>query len=230
MRVLALHSHPVSRAIGNAHSRQTLESLKTAGHEVDDVQSLRGELRSCALPPRPNDLPRLSRNTELVKEYVDRLKRAEAPGDRHAGLELRLPGNLEGLFRPRLATRRFLRARQRQGESRLRHIRKLGAVLTYGATPFRAFVAGNPPEKDRQAGAVRCADQSGATGDLSGALRHEQLHPGARPPFSQGEGDNGAVLDTTNPRMHCVSRSNRLWLRLPRLSTRNSGRQTRRRQ
>jgi len=32
-------------------------------------------------------------------------------------------------------------------ESRLRHIRKLGAVLTYGAAPFRAFVAGNPPKK-----------------------------------------------------------------------------------
>ena len=32
-------------------------------------------------------------------------------------------------------------------ESRLRHIKKLGAVLTYGATPFRAFVAGNPPKK-----------------------------------------------------------------------------------
>lgn len=32
-------------------------------------------------------------------------------------------------------------------QSRLRHIRKLGAVLTYGATPFRAWVAGNPPKK-----------------------------------------------------------------------------------
>ena len=32
-------------------------------------------------------------------------------------------------------------------QSRLRHIRKLGAVMTYGATPFRAFVAGNPPKK-----------------------------------------------------------------------------------
>ena len=29
----------------------------------------------------------------------------------------------------------------------LRHIRKLAAVMTYGATPIRAFLAGNPPKK-----------------------------------------------------------------------------------
>ena len=29
----------------------------------------------------------------------------------------------------------------------LRHIRKLAAVMTYGATPMRAFLVGNPPKK-----------------------------------------------------------------------------------
>ena len=78
MRVLVLHSHPVEESFGAALHRQTIESLKAAGHEVDD----------CNLYAEGFD-PVLSRhdrkiyhdypaNTEAVKLYVERLQRAEA--------------------------------------------------------------------------------------------------------------------------------------------------------
>ncbi|NKF34484.1 NAD(P)H-dependent oxidoreductase, partial [Pseudomonas sp. BGM005] len=35
MRVLVLHSHPVEESYGKALYKQTLESLRKAGHEVD---------------------------------------------------------------------------------------------------------------------------------------------------------------------------------------------------
>lgn len=77
MRVLVLHSHPVEESYGKALYKQTLESLRKAGHEVD----------GCDLYAENFD-PVLSRhdrlayhdypgNTEPVKSHVERLKRAE---------------------------------------------------------------------------------------------------------------------------------------------------------
>ncbi|MEF0942827.1 NAD(P)H-dependent oxidoreductase [Rhizobium sp. BR 362] len=147
MRVLVLHSHPVEESYGKALYKQTLESLRHAGHEVD----------GCDLYAENFD-PVLSRhdrltyhdypgNTDLVKSYVERLKRAE-------GLVLVTPiwnfgfpaiskGYFDRVWLPGVSFELV----DGKVESRLRHIRKLAAVLTYGATPFRAFVAGNPPKK-----------------------------------------------------------------------------------
>ena len=74
--------------------------------------------------------------------------RAEALVLSLPGLELRLSGDPEGLFRPRLPARRVVRAGRRQGRSRsLHNIGKVAAVTTYGGSRFRAILMGDPPRK-----------------------------------------------------------------------------------
>ena len=147
MRVLVLHSHPVEESYGKALYKQTLESLQKAGHEVD----------ACDLYAE-NFNPVLSRhdrltyhdypgNTELVKPYVERLKQAEGLVLVTPVWNFGFPAILKGYFDRVWLPGVSFELVDGKVESRLRHIRKLAAVLTYGATPFRAFVAGNPPKK-----------------------------------------------------------------------------------
>jgi putative NADPH-quinone reductase len=147
MRVLVLHSHPVEESFGAALHRQTIESLKAAGHEVDD----------CNLYAEGFD-PVLSRhdrkiyhdypaNTEAVKLYVERLQRAEALVIVAPVWNFGFPAILKGYFDRVWLPGVAFELVNGKVASKLRHIRKLGAVMTYGADPFRAFIVGNPPKK-----------------------------------------------------------------------------------
>jgi putative NADPH-quinone reductase len=147
MRVLVLHSHPVESSYGAALFKQTVESLKNAGHEVDDCD-LYAENFDPVLSRHDrlvyHDYPQ---NTELVKPYVERLKQAEGLVLVTPVWNFGFPAILKGYFDRVWLPGVSFELVNGKVESRLRHIRKLGAVLTYGATPFRALVAGNPPKK-----------------------------------------------------------------------------------
>ena len=147
MRVLVLFSHPVEDSYGAALHAQTVESLEAAGHEVDD----------CDLYAEGFD-PVLSRhdrliyhtypdNTKLVSGYVERLKKAEALVICTPVWNFGFPAMLKGYFDRVWLPGVTFQLADGKVQSTLRHIKKLGAVLTYGADPFRAFVAGNPPKK-----------------------------------------------------------------------------------
>ncbi|WP_112794746.1 NAD(P)H-dependent oxidoreductase [Rhizobium sp. SYY.PMSO] len=147
MKVLVLHSHPVEESYGAALHRQTIASLKRAGHEVDD----------CNLYAEGFD-PVLSRhdrviyhdypdNTEAVKSHVERLERTEALVIVTPVWNFGFPAILKGYFDRVWLPGVSFELVDGKVRSKLQHIRKLGAVLTYGADPFRAFVAGNPPKK-----------------------------------------------------------------------------------
>ncbi|HZG28645.1 MAG TPA: NAD(P)H-dependent oxidoreductase [Ensifer sp.] len=147
MRVLVLFSHPVEDSFGAALHAQTVESLKASGHEVDD----------CDLYAEGFD-PVLSRhdrliyhtypdNTVLVSGYVERLKKAEALVICTPVWNFGFPAMLKGYFDRVWLPGVTFELVDGKVQSTLRHIKKLGAVLTYGADPFRAFVAGNPPKK-----------------------------------------------------------------------------------
>ncbi|MBB4192644.1 putative NADPH-quinone reductase [Rhizobium aethiopicum] len=147
MRVLVLHSHPVEESYGKALYKQTLESLRKAGHDVDGC-----DLYAENFDPVLSRHDRLSYhdypgNTELVKSYVERLKRAEGLVLVTPIWNFGFPAILKGYFDRVWLPGVSFELVDGKVESRLRHIRKLAAVLTYGATPFRAFVAGNPPKK-----------------------------------------------------------------------------------
>lgn len=147
MRILVLHSHPVESSYGRALYHQTLESLSAAGHELD----------TCDLYAENFD-PVLSRqdriiyhdypeNTELVQGHVERLRRAEGLVIVTPVWNFGFPAILKGYFDRVWLPGVSFNLSEGKMQSRLRHIQKLGAVLTYGATPMRAFLSGNPPKK-----------------------------------------------------------------------------------
>ncbi|APO79333.1 flavodoxin-like protein (plasmid) [Rhizobium etli 8C-3] len=147
MRVLVLHSHPVKSSYGAALYRQTLESLATAGHSVDGCDLYAESfdpVLSCGDRLVYHEYPE---NIALVKTYVDRLKQAEGLVIVTPVWNFGFPAILKGYFDRVWLPGVSFELVDGQVQSRLRHIQKLAAVLTYGATPFRAFVAGNPPKK-----------------------------------------------------------------------------------
>ena len=145
MRVLVVHSHPVETSYGKALFNQTVASLKVAGHEVD----------ACDLYEEGFD-PVMSRhdrmiyhsypeNTDLVKAYVERLQAAEGFIICTPVWNFGFPAMLKGYFDRVWLPGITFELVNGKVESRIRHIRKVGAVMTYGASRFRAFVAGDPP-------------------------------------------------------------------------------------
>lgn len=147
MRVLVLHSHPLDESYGRALFRQTCESLAEAGHEVDAC-NLYEEGFDPVLSAHDrriyHDYPQ---NTDMLKPYVERLKQAEGLVICTPVWNFGFPAMLKGYFdRVWLPGVSFALQDGRLTPT-LRHIRKLGAVMTYGATPMRAFLVGDPPKK-----------------------------------------------------------------------------------
>ncbi len=147
MRVLVVHSHPVETSFGRALFLQTVESLRAAGHEVDAC-----DLYTEGFDPVMSRHDRLTyheypANTELVKPYIERLQRAEALVICTPVWNFGFPAMLKGYFDRVWVPGVTFELVNGKVESRLRHIRKIGAVMTYGATRFRAFAAGDPPRK-----------------------------------------------------------------------------------
>ncbi|MCO5732045.1 NAD(P)H-dependent oxidoreductase [Rhizobium sp. SSA_523] len=147
MRVLVLHSHPVEESYGKALFRQTCESLAQAGHEVDPCD-LYAEGFDPVLSAEGrriyHDHPQ---NLTGLEDHVRRLQAAEGLVICTPVWNFGFPAMLKGYFdRVWLPGVSFALEDGRLTPT-LRHIRKLAAVMTYGATPMRAFLVGNPPKK-----------------------------------------------------------------------------------
>jgi putative NADPH-quinone reductase len=147
MRVLVLYAHPVDTSFVAALHRVAVESLRQAGHEVDD----------CDLYAEGFD-PVLSRqeciayhdlaiNRRTVDTYVERLLRAEALVLIHPVWNFGYPAILKGFFDRVFLPGVSFRLADGQVSSNLHNIRKLGAVVTYGGDRLRAFLMGDPPRR-----------------------------------------------------------------------------------
>lgn len=147
MRVLVLHSHPLEESFGRALYRLTCESLARAGHEVDGCD-LYGEGFDPVLSAHDrrvyHDIPD---NLSLVAPYVDRLRAAEALVIVTPVWNFGFPAMLKGYFDRVWLPGVSFDLQDGKLTPKLRHIRKLAAVMTYGATPMRAFLAGDPPKR-----------------------------------------------------------------------------------
>ena len=147
MRVLVLHSHPLDESFGRALYKLTCESLEKAGHEVDGC-NLYEEGFDPVLSAHDrrvyHDIPD---NLSLVQPYVDRLKKAEALVIVTPVWNFGFPAMLKGYFDRVWLPGVSFALQDGKLTPTLRHIEKLAAVMTYGGTPMRAFLVGNPPKK-----------------------------------------------------------------------------------
>ncbi len=148
MRVLVLYAHPVETSFNAALHSAVVETLKGAGHAVDD----------CDLYAEDFD-PRLSReerigyhevgpNIEPVRGYVERVQAAEALVLSFPVWNFGYPAILKGFFdRVFLPGVSFDLTPEGAVRPKLTQIRKVAAVCTYGGTRLRAILAGDPPRK-----------------------------------------------------------------------------------
>ncbi|WP_174802327.1 NAD(P)H-dependent oxidoreductase [Martelella limonii] len=147
MRVLVLFAHPVETSFGAALHRQVVESLTSAGHEVDDCDLYAENFQPVLTREeriRYHDYPD---NTGPVASHVERLKRAEALVIVSPVWNFGYPAILKGYFDRVWLPGVSFALEDGKLTPTLRHITKAAAVFTYGATPMRAFLAGNPPKK-----------------------------------------------------------------------------------
>jgi putative NADPH-quinone reductase len=147
MRVLLLYAHPVESSYGAALHAQARTSLEAAGHEVDDCD-LYAEGFNPVLSREErltyHDIPA---NRSPVQTHVDRLERAEALVIVSPVWNFGFPAILKGYFDRVWLPGVSFDLVDGGVVSKLQHIRKLAAIMTYGATPMRAFLAGDPPRK-----------------------------------------------------------------------------------
>jgi putative NADPH-quinone reductase len=148
MRVLVLFAHPVETSFQAALHGATVAALAKAGHEVDD----------CDLYAEGFD-PVLSREERInyhdatvcrkpVERYVDRVLAAEGLVLNFPVWNFGYPAILKGFFdRVFLPGVSFELTDDGGVTPKLKNIRKVAAVATYGGTRMRAMLAGDPPRK-----------------------------------------------------------------------------------
>lgn len=147
MKILVLYAHPVETSFNAAVHAKVVETLRSVGHEVDDC-----DLNAEAFQPVLTREERIGYHTvpdnrEPVARYVDRLMWAEAIVICSPVWNFGFPAILKGFF-----DRVFLPGVSFElvdGTVRpaLTHIRKIGAIMTYGGSRWRAFLVGDPPHK-----------------------------------------------------------------------------------
>jgi len=149
MRVLVLYCHPVEESFGASLHKEVVSSLTEAGHEVDDC-----DLYAEGFNPIMSREDRLNyhtvpENLDLmgIREHVERLRAADGIVIVSPIWNFGWPAMLKGYFDKVWVPGVTFDLVDGKLQSKLFNIQKLISINTYGADPFRAFLAGNPPGK-----------------------------------------------------------------------------------
>lgn len=147
MNVLVLFAHPVRDSYCAALHRTVVEELTAAGHQVDDC-----DLYAEGFDPVMSEQDRLDyhsypKNIEKVAGHVERLRRAEALVIVAPVWNFGYPAILKGYFDKVWAPGVNFEIRDGKLSFTLTRLKTILTVATFGATPLRAFLAGNPPKK-----------------------------------------------------------------------------------
>ncbi|MGB3390817.1 MAG: NAD(P)H-dependent oxidoreductase [Pseudaminobacter sp.] len=147
MNVLVLYAHPVETSFNAALHRLVVERLVAAGHDVDDCDLYAEGFEPCLSREeriRYRDVPE---NTETVRDYVERLRRAEGLVLTFPVWNYGYPAILKGFFDRVFLPGVSFKMVGETARPSLHTIRKLAAVTTYGGSRLNAFLLGDPPRK-----------------------------------------------------------------------------------
>jgi putative NADPH-quinone reductase len=147
VRALVLFAHPCPESFGAALHAKIVETLGERGWQVDDCDLNAEGFQPVLTEDERRNYHEEPSNIEPVREYVERLRAAEALIFSfpvwNFGYPAILKGYLDRVFLPGVAFKLV----DGKVAPNLTHIRKLAAVTTYGGTRWRAFGAGDPPRK-----------------------------------------------------------------------------------
>ena len=148
MRVLVIYCHPVETSFAAALHQQVLDSLRAAGHEVDDCDLYAEGFNPVMSREERLGYHEVPHNRLPVQRYVDRLLWAEAVVFCFPtwcfGLPAMLKGYFDRLFMPGVA---FDISDPANVKPMLTNIQRISAVVTYGRPRWMAWYMGDPPRK-----------------------------------------------------------------------------------
>ena len=147
MKALVLFAHPCEESLGAALHRQIVTSLGERGWEVDDCDLYAENFQPVLTAEERRGYHDVPANIEPVRDYVDRLRAAEALIFSFPVWNFGYPAILKGFLDRVLLPGVSFRLVDGQVRPNLTHIQKLAAVTTYGGTRLRAWMAGDPPRR-----------------------------------------------------------------------------------
>jgi putative NADPH-quinone reductase len=148
MRVLLIYCHPVEDSYNAALHRAARAALENAGHAVDDCDLYAEGFDPVLSRAERLDYHDCALNRRRVEAHVRRLLAAEALVLCFPVWNFGPPALLKGFFDRVFLPGVSFDLRADGGiEPRLRHIRKLAAITTYGRSRLTAWYLGDPPRR-----------------------------------------------------------------------------------
>ena len=147
MRVLVLYAHPLETSFVAALHSAAVETLRQAGHEVDDCDLYAEGFDPVLSRQEQVDYHDLDANRRTVDAYVERLLDAEALVLIHPIWNFGYPAILKGFFDRVFLPGVSFQLHDGRVRPNLRNIRKLCAIVTYGGDRMRALLMGDPPRR-----------------------------------------------------------------------------------
>ena len=148
MRVLVVAAHPVETSFAAALHGRAVAALEAAGHAVDGCDLYAERFDPVLTRDERLSYHDLAADRSRIAPYVDRLRAAEALLFVHPvwnfGMPAMLKGFLDRVFVPGVGFDIDAGGRL---TPRLVHLRRYGAVCTYGASRWVAALTGDPPRR-----------------------------------------------------------------------------------
>lgn len=146
-RALVLYAHPCPESFNAAVHDTVVETLRKRGWDVDDCDLNKEGFSPVLTEAERRGYHEEPTNIEPVREYVERVRAAEALvlvfPVWNFGYPAILKGFLDRVFLPGVSFKLV----DGKVKPNLTHIRKLAACTTYGGTRTRALLVGDPPRK-----------------------------------------------------------------------------------
>jgi putative NADPH-quinone reductase len=144
-RALVLFAHPCPESFSASLHKTVVDTLTRRGWEVDDCDLNAEGFNPVLTEAERRGYHEVGPNLETVKDYVARVRRAEALVLVFPVWNFGYPAILKGFFDRVFLPGVSFRLEDGFVKPNLTHIRKLAAVTTYGGTRMRARMAGDPP-------------------------------------------------------------------------------------
>ncbi|MEO1734147.1 MAG: NAD(P)H-dependent oxidoreductase [Pseudomonadota bacterium] len=146
-RALVVFAHPVPESLNAAAHDIVVETLRANGWEVDDCDLYKEAFDPVLTTEERRNYHDTSINCAPVQGYVDRLRAADALVLCFPVWNFGYPAILKGYFDRVMLPGVTFQLKDGKLTPSLNNIRKLAAVTTYGSTPWRAYLAGDPPKR-----------------------------------------------------------------------------------
>ncbi|OCC05049.1 NAD(P)H dehydrogenase [Labrys sp. WJW] len=147
MRVLVLFSHPCEESFGAALHACAVETLRKAGHEVDDCDLYAEDFQPVLTAAERRAYHDTARNQDGVAPYVERLQRADALVIVTPIWNYGFPAILKGFFDRVFLPGVSFTLVDGKVQGNLHNITKVVAVTTYGGSHLKALLMSDPPRR-----------------------------------------------------------------------------------